>query len=78
MCYPVYVRRESDPIIGNRIVAKITEYYEKYGVMVRRILADPLELSSTEIREAVRKNEDIGRMVSPEVAHYIKENGLYV
>jgi nicotinate-nucleotide adenylyltransferase len=78
MCYPVYVRREEDPILGARVVAKITEYYEKYGVMFRRIVTDPITLSSTQIREACAVQADISRMVCPKVEQYIKENGLYV
>jgi nicotinate-nucleotide adenylyltransferase len=77
MCYPVYVRRENDPFIGNRIVSKITEYYEKYGVMFRRIVTDPIELCSTDIRGAVERGEDISALVPAEVARFIHENGLY-
>lgn len=78
MCYPVYVRRENDPLIGNRIVSKITEYYQKYGVMFRKIITDPIELSSTDIRAAVRSGEDISKLVPKKVAQFIYENGLYL
>lgn len=78
MCYPVYVRRENDPLIGNRIVAKITEYYQKYGVMFRKIITEPVELSSTDIRAAVRSDKDISTLVPPKVAEFIRENGLYL
>ena len=78
MCYPVYVRRENDPLIGNRIVTKITEYYQKYGVMFRKIITDPVELSSTDIRAAVRSGEDISKLVPEKVAQFIRENGLYL
>lgn len=78
MCYPVYVRRENDPLIGNRIVAKITEYYQKYGVMFRKIITEPVELSSTDIRAAVRSGKDISTLVPPKVAEFIRENGLYL
>lgn len=78
MCYPVYVRRENDPLIGNRIVSKITEYYQKYGVMFRKIITDPVELSSTDIRAAVRSGEDISKLVPQKVAQFIRENGLYL
>ena len=68
MCYPVYVRREDDPLLGSRVVAKITEYYQKYGVMFRKIVTDPIPLSSTEIREAARAGRDISAMVPEGVA----------
>ena len=78
MFYPVYVRRENDPLIGNRIVSKITEYYQKYGVMFRKIITEPIELSSTDIRAAVRSGEDISNLVPEKVARFIRENGLYL
>lgn len=78
MCYPTYVRRENDPFITKRIVAKIGEYYEKHGVMFRRIITDPIELTSTEIRRAVREGKDISTMVPPRVAEFIHNNELYL
>lgn len=78
MCYPTYVRREKDPLLDARIIAKIGEYYEKHGVMFRKILVDPIEISSTEIRNAVKAGKDISGMVSPSVERYIKEHGLYL
>ncbi|MBQ9112245.1 MAG: nicotinate (nicotinamide) nucleotide adenylyltransferase [Clostridia bacterium] len=78
MCYPVYVRRENDPLIGNRVVSKITEYYEKYGVMFRKIITEPLELSSTDVRRAVAEGRDISGMVPAGVERFIRENRLYL
>lgn len=78
LCYPVYVRRENDPIITNRIVAKITEYYQKYGVMFRKILTEPIEISSTAVRKAVFEGRDISSFVPPLVESYIKTHGLYI
>jgi nicotinate-nucleotide adenylyltransferase len=78
MCYPVYVRRENDKIIENKIIDKITRFYKEYGVMFRRILTEPIEISSTQIREMVARGEDISAYVPEAVVSYIKENGLYV
>ena len=78
MCYPTYVRRENDPVLSGRIIAKIGEYYDKYGVMFRRIVTDPIELSSTEIRRAVKEGKDISHLVPSGVARFIRENGLYL
>ena len=78
LCYPVYMRREGkDPILDARIVAKISEYQQKYGKVVRRIVGDPIVVSSTGVRAAVAAGRDISEMVPPAVEKYIRENGLY-
>ena len=78
LCYPVYIRRESDKALDAEIVQKITQYNQKYGKVVRRIVADPIELCSTDIRAAIREGRDIASLVPAPVAVYIKENGLYL
>jgi nicotinate-nucleotide adenylyltransferase len=78
LCYPVYMRREGpDPILDARIVAKISEYQQKYGKVVRRIVGDPIVVSSTAVRHAVAEGKSIADMVPPTVEKYIRENGLY-
>ena len=77
LCYPIYVRREQDPILEGQIVAKNQLYQEKYGRIVRRLMADVIELSSTEIRDRVKNGEGISDLVPAPVADYIKSNGLY-
>lgn len=77
LCYPVYIRRESDKGLDESIVQKIAQYNQKYGKVVRRIVADPIEVSSTEIRQAIKQGIDIGTLVPASVAAYIRENGLY-
>jgi nicotinate-nucleotide adenylyltransferase len=77
MCYPVYVRRENDKIIGDRIVSKITDFYNKYGVMFRRIITDPVEISSTKLRDMISRGEDVSDYLPKKVADYIKEAHLY-
>ena len=77
LCTIVYVRREDDDAIGREIKAKITEYRKKYGAEIIGLDTKPLEMSSTEIREAVKEGRDITSLVPESVARYIKENGLY-
>ncbi len=77
LCYPIYIRREDDPIITKKILAKIGEYTEKYGAIVRRVVADPIEISSSAVRETMRRGGDISHMVCPAVAEYIKTNHLF-
>ena len=78
LCYPTYVRRESDPLLDSRIVAKIGEYYEKYGVMFRKVVVEPIALSSTQVRAAIKEKKDVSGMISPAVEKYIREHGLYL
>ena len=77
LCTIVYVRRENDEKIGKEIERKISEYRTKYGACVIGLDTEPLELSSTEIREAVKNGEDISALVPGRVADYIRENHLY-
>ena len=78
LCYPVYVRRENDAILTKRVVDKITEYYEKYGVMFRRIVTDPIEMSSTQIRKRIAAGQSISGMVPQKVEQFIIDNRLYL
>ena len=77
LCYPVYIRREEDAALDGRIVEKITSYQEKFGKVVRRIVAPAIELSSSEVREAIAKGEAVDAMIPPVVARYIETNQLY-
>ena len=79
LCYPVYMRRETkDPILENRIVSKIAEYQQKYGKVVRRIVGDPVPVSSTMIRDRLARGEPITGLVPPAVERYINDHKLYV
>ncbi len=78
LCYPVYMRRETDAANDEVIVAKMREYIEKYGKVVRRIVGDPIVISSTELREMIKKGDDTGEYLPARVAEYIRENRLYL
>ncbi len=78
LSYPVYMRREgNDPILDTRIVAKISEYQQNYGKVVRRIVGDPIVVSGTGVRAALTQGNDISHMVPSAVEKYIRECGLY-
>ena len=77
LCYPVYMRRETDASLDGVIVEKIAEYQEKYGRVVRKIVAPVMEISSTEIRQAIAQGTPWEDSVPNAVALYIKEKGLY-
>ncbi len=78
LCYPVYIRREADENLDDALVAKITEYRNKYGKNVVRIKAPAIEVSSSQVREKIAEGVDISDLVPPSVAEYIKEKGLYL
>lgn len=78
LCYPTYVRRESDKLLENQIIEKNTKYLNNYGKICRRIMTNEIELSSTEIRNLVKEGKDISHLVPKKVAQYIKENKLYL
>lgn len=78
LCYPVYVRREEDHSLDDRIVQKIAEYHQKYGKVVRRIVTDPLELASRDVRYALSQGQPIEDLVPKSVAQYIYDHHLYV
>ena len=77
LCYPVYVRRETDGELDAPIVEKIKSYQDKYGKVVRRIVTPAIELSSTDVRAAVAEGFPIEGAVPPAVASYIRAHGLY-
>lgn len=78
LSYPVYIRRENDRFLDGMIVQKIASYQEKYGKVVRRIVTEPLELSSHEVRKTLADGGDISNLVPPAVKKYIRDNHLYV
>ena len=78
LCYPVYIRRDTDASLDPLIVKKISEYNEKYGKVVRRIVTEPIELSSGMIRERLRSGGDLSDMLPEAVKNYISDNHLYV
>lgn len=77
LCYPVYIRRDNDRSLDAPIVKKISDYQEKYGKVVRRIVVEPLELSSHQVREAIALEKSLKDMVPQSVEAYIKEHRLY-
>ena len=77
LCYPIYIRRENDPFITSKILKKIGEYTEKYNEIVRRVVGDPIEISSSLVRKTLREGGDISKMVDPKVAMYIQDHGLF-
>ncbi len=77
LCYPVYIRRENDPIIEKKLLLKLAEYKEKYSAIVRRLPSPAVEISSTAVRRAIAYGGDASGVLTDEVSAYIAERGLY-
>ena len=78
LCYPVYIRRDNDRSLDAPIIQKIAQYQRDYGKVVRRIVTEPIELSSGEVRKTLAAGKDVSNLISPAVETYIKDNHLYV
>ena len=78
LSYPVYIRREEDRSLDARIVQKIAEYQEKYGKVVRRIVTEPITVSSTDIRARIKNGKSASDLIPALVETYINDNHLYV
>jgi len=57
--------------------AKIEMLRSRYGARILEIPLDPIEISSSEIREMIRKGENAEAFLSPAVLDFIAERGLY-
>ena len=77
LSYPVYIRRESDEALDDKLIEKVTGYRNKYGKNVVRINAPAIEVSSSAVREKLARGESVEGLVPSSVAEYIKEKGLY-
>lgn len=71
-----YVRRESDPEVALELLRKENEYRERFGAKIVAIDADVIEISSTEIRNALKGGVD-NEMIPKSVLEYIRQRGLY-
>lgn len=77
LCYPVYVRRENDRSLDAKIIAKNTEFFEKYGRYVIKLDAPATEISSGEIRRMIKDGEDVSEYLDSEVLKYINKKEQY-
>ncbi|MBR6675893.1 MAG: nicotinate-nucleotide adenylyltransferase [Clostridia bacterium] len=75
LCTVVAMRRADMP--ASVMETKKKELEEAFGANIILMEADPLELSSTEVREKTAKGEDTKALLPDAVYEYIKEHGLY-
>lgn len=71
----VLIRRDQTP--DPQILQAKTEYEKTYGARILLLQDEPMELSSSDIRDAVGRGESIESMVPPPVAELIRICGFY-
>ena len=71
------VRRESDSLLTSAIEECREKYIEKYGAKIFLIDSEVLEISSTDLREALSNKDSALEYISKSVIDYIFEKGLY-
>ncbi len=77
LCNLVYVRRECDGTLDDKIQEKISFFEKQSGKKIRHIKMTPLEISSTELRAMIADGKETGAYLPRAVEAYIKEKGLY-
>lgn len=77
LCNLVYVRRETDSELDGEIFEKISFLEKQTGRKIRHIKIDPVEISSSELRQMLQDGEDTGNYLPEKVEKFIKEKGIY-
>lgn len=72
-----YMQREEDCRYQEKVAEKAAWLSEHYGAELISLNSVPCEISSGDVRKAVRNGEDISGMVPESVARYIATQGLY-
>lgn len=77
LCTFVCAEREENREKRQEILRKKEEYEKRFSASILLLDHQPLEISSTQIREMIGKGEDISSLVPPFVCRYIQKHGLY-
>lgn len=75
LCSMLIVMRENDD--EKAVRTQQERLREAYGLSSRLLCSRGLPISSSQVREALYRGEDISGLVPPQVAAYIKKQGLY-
>ncbi len=74
-----YVRREEEsPAVCHQIQDALYHYRMKYDAKPVEIITEPVEISSTALRNKLIDGECVEEWIPLAVQDYIKQNGLYV
>lgn len=70
-------REEETPELAVRVQEKKEMLMRDFSAKIFDIPLTPVVTSSSEIRERIRKGEDVSHLLTPEVDQFIKERRLY-
>lgn len=73
----VLMRRENDTSIENEINDYLEMLKDKYNARISIISAPALEISSTDIRSALSRGEDVSSLVPASVLKFIDDKKIY-
>ncbi len=75
LCTIVAASREK---AGRQVLEQVAQRYrEQYGADIDVVDVDPVEVSSTQVRDMLRAGKDVSHLIPPGALRYIKEHGLY-
>lgn len=77
LCNLVYVRRETDSELDDKICKKIFFLEKQTGGKIRHIKMTPVEISSSELRNMIARGEDTGEYIPKPVKEFIRKKGIY-
>lgn len=63
--------------VWREMTAQIEHLKEKYGARIELLRSRPLQISSSRLREMIRRGDEIHGFVPEKVEEYIAEEGLY-
>ncbi|MBQ7760793.1 MAG: nicotinate (nicotinamide) nucleotide adenylyltransferase [Clostridia bacterium] len=73
----VYAKRKNDKNLDNIIAEKCEEYYQDFDATITSLNINTIDISSTEIRNKIRNNEDVSDLLSKDVIEFIHAKSLY-
>ena len=73
----VMIRRDSDRAMTKRLYNKRTYLKKRFNASIIFLKSDAVEISSTEIRDAIKNGKDYSSFIPQNLSDFINQNQLY-
>jgi nicotinate-nucleotide adenylyltransferase len=73
----VHAKREEDKFFEEIIKEKIEDYQQGFNATITSLNINVIDVSSTQIRNKIKNNEDVSDLLSREVIEFIQAKSLY-